>query len=293
MTDFDSQESGLRDAFAHCAGMVREEDRPRYAARLFLPLPARDAVLALDAFRLETLKVPFLISEPGPGEIRLQWWREVVEGSREAEAAAHPVAMALCAVIARHSLPVPAFGRYLEGMAFDLYHDPVPDRAALEGLIGETESFLMQMAALAAGLEQSRMLADACGHGGMAVGIARLLRLLPWYRGRHQVRLPLDLLAEYGLDEAGFFDGQGGAQEAAKGEAVAAFARLGLGHAEKARAAVRQLPKAGRAVFLPLTEAELVLKAVEQSPGLAMVQSVSVSPMKAQWGLWRTALAGF
>ena len=293
MTGAGLQESSLGDAFAHCAGMVREEDRPRYAARLFLPVPAREAALALDAFRLETLKIPFLTSEPGPGEIRLQWWREVMEGARAAEATAHPVAAALCSVIVRHNLPVPAFGRYLEGVAFDLYHDPVPDRAALEGLIGETESFLMQMAALTAGLEQDSTLADACGHGGMAVGIARLLRLLPWHTNRQQVRLPLDLLAEYGLDKAGFLEGHGEAQRAAKGKAVAGFARLGLEHAEKARAAIRQLSKTGRAVFLPLTEAELVLRAVEQSPGKAMAQPVSISPMKAQWVLWRTALTGF
>ena len=82
-----SRETALKDAFAHCAGLVREEDRPRYAARLFLPEPARNPVLALDAFRLETLKIPFLTSEAGPAEIRLQWWREVIEGGRESEAA--------------------------------------------------------------------------------------------------------------------------------------------------------------------------------------------------------------
>ena len=293
MTEAASQGHDLRDAFAHCAAMVREEDRSRYAARLFLPGPAREAALALDAFRLETLKISFLVSEPGPGEIRLQWWREVIEGAREAEAAAHPAAMALCAVITRHNLPVPAFGRYLEGVAFELYHDPVPDRAALEGLIGETESFLMQMTALASGkasgLEQNSTLADVCGHGGMALGIARLLRLLPWHQSLQQVRLPLDLLAEHGLDEAGFLAEPG----EARGKAIEGFAGLGLVHAEKARAAIRQLPKAGRAVFLPLTEAELVLRAVLKVPEQATTQSVSISPLKAQWALWRTAWCGF
>ena len=293
MTGAGLQESSLGDAFAHCADMVREEDRPRYAARLFLPVPAREAALALDAFRLETLKIPFLTSEPGPGEIRLQWWREVMEGARAAEAAAHPVAAALCSVVVRHNLPVPAFGRYLEGVAFDLYHDPVPDRAALEGLIGETESFLMQMAALTAGLKQDSTLADACGHGGMTVGIARLLRLLPWHTSRQQVRLPLDLLAEHGLDEAGFLAEHGEAGGEAQGRAVAAFARLGLEHSQKARAAIRQSQKAGRAVFLLITEAELVLRAAMGAPQAVLAQPLAVSPLKAQWALWRTALAGF
>ena len=36
--------------------------------------------------------------EPLPGEIRLQWWREVLGGERPGEAGAHPVAAALLGV---------------------------------------------------------------------------------------------------------------------------------------------------------------------------------------------------
>lgn len=278
-----------KDAFSHCASVVREEDRPRYSARLFLPQTAREESLVLDAFRLETLKIPYLVSEPGPGEIRLQWWREVIRGEREAETAAHPVALALRSVIERHQLPVPAFERYLEGVAFEFYHDLVPDKPALEGLIGETESFLLQMTALAGGLEQGSALADACGHGGMALGMARLLRLLPWHLSRGQVRLPLDLLNEHGLDETRFASGQGERRE----QAVAAFAMLGLDHAAAARAAIRQLPKTGRAVFLPLTEAELVLQAVKAQPAAALREPVTASPLKLQWAFWKTAWRGY
>ena len=42
-----------------------------------------------------------------PGEIRLQWWRDVLSGERGGEASANPVAAALMQTIARFALPAP------------------------------------------------------------------------------------------------------------------------------------------------------------------------------------------
>ena len=65
---------------------------------------ARDALFALYAFNLEIARVRDLAREPMPGEIRLQWWREVLSGERGGEAAAHPVAAALRETLARHGI---------------------------------------------------------------------------------------------------------------------------------------------------------------------------------------------
>ena len=47
------------------------------------------------AFNVEIARVRNLAREPMPGEIRLQWWREMLSGERDGEANAHPVAAAL------------------------------------------------------------------------------------------------------------------------------------------------------------------------------------------------------
>ena len=78
--------------FDHCAALVREADRDRYLATLFAPAERRDALLAFYAFNIEIMRVREVAREPMPGEIRLQWWREVLSGEREGEGAAHPVA---------------------------------------------------------------------------------------------------------------------------------------------------------------------------------------------------------
>ncbi len=90
--------------YEHCAALVREADRDRYLATLFAPAQHRDALFALYAFNVEIARVRDLAREPMPGEIRLQWWREVLSGERAGEAAAHPVAAALRETLTRHGI---------------------------------------------------------------------------------------------------------------------------------------------------------------------------------------------
>src|ERR1700761_6571667 len=111
----------MQDAFAHCAELVRTADRDRYIATLFAPADRRDALFALYAFNAEIARVRDVAREPMPGEIRLQWWREVVIGERSGEAAANPVGAALLATIQRYNLAIDPFCALIEAHRFDLY----------------------------------------------------------------------------------------------------------------------------------------------------------------------------
>src|SRR5271170_1831103 len=95
----------MQDAFAYCAELVRAADRDRFLAALFAPAEHRQALHALYAFNIEVARVREAAREPMPGEIRLQWWREVVNGERADEARANPVASALLTTIELHHLP--------------------------------------------------------------------------------------------------------------------------------------------------------------------------------------------
>ncbi len=64
----------------YCAALVREADRDRYLATLFAPADRRGALFSLYAFDIEISRIRDVAHEPMPGEIRLQWWREVLEG---------------------------------------------------------------------------------------------------------------------------------------------------------------------------------------------------------------------
>ena len=77
---------------AYCADLVRNTDKDRFLASLFAPAERREALHALYAFDIEVARVRDLAREPMPGEIRLQWWSDVLSGTRAGEAAANPVA---------------------------------------------------------------------------------------------------------------------------------------------------------------------------------------------------------
>src|SRR5512142_1300169 len=111
--------------FEHCAALVRETDRDRYLATLFAPPDKRDALFALYAFNVEITRVRDVAREPMPGEIRLQWWREVLSGEREGEGAAHPVAAALMESLKRYAVAPDRLSAIVDAHTFDLYDDPL------------------------------------------------------------------------------------------------------------------------------------------------------------------------
>src|SRR5947209_15317905 len=111
-----------------------------------------------------------------PGEIRLQWWRDVLNGERAGEAAANPVAAALLDAVARVELPVAPLLALIEAHSFDLYDDPMPTLAALEGYARKTESTVFQMAARILADNHDGALTLAAEHTGIAHMLAGLLR---------------------------------------------------------------------------------------------------------------------
>jgi 15-cis-phytoene synthase len=72
----------MQNAFPYCAELVRTADRDRFVSALFAPAQHRPALHALYAFNVEVARVREVAREPLPGEIRLQWWSEVINGER-------------------------------------------------------------------------------------------------------------------------------------------------------------------------------------------------------------------
>ena len=101
----------MPDAFAYCAELVRTADRDRFIATLFAPAEQRGALHALYAFNAELARVRDVAHAALPGEIRLQWWSDVIDRQRDGEAQANPVASALLATMDRHGLRARDIGR--------------------------------------------------------------------------------------------------------------------------------------------------------------------------------------
>jgi len=77
------------------AGLVRRVDPDRFLTALFAPAEKREALFLLYAFNHELARARESVSEPPLALIRLQWWREVVEGARRHHEIAEPLHAAL------------------------------------------------------------------------------------------------------------------------------------------------------------------------------------------------------
>src|SRR5690348_18403283 len=103
------------------AALVRDSDRDRYQTALFAPAGRREALLALYAFNYEIARVRETVTTPMLGQIRLQWWREVLDAAYAgAPPRQHPVVLPLSAAIRAFGLARRPFDRLIDTRERDL-----------------------------------------------------------------------------------------------------------------------------------------------------------------------------
>ena len=181
------------NAFAVCFGEVRQHDHDRFLTVLLAPAPVRDALLALYAFNIEIARIPEAVSEPMMGQIRLQWWRETVEGLDRGETRGHAVAEALVATdISREGLLA-----LIDARERDLSEEPFADLPALETYADATSAAVMRLAAGALGATVPE---SVVRNAGIAYALTGLLRALPLHASQGRLFMPADLLRLYDVD---------------------------------------------------------------------------------------------
>jgi len=196
-----------------CARLVEQGDPDRFAAVMAAPLAARARLLPLYAYNLELARAPWVASEPMIAEMRLQWWRDVLEDPTRR---AHEVAGPLHDLIREAALPVDVLDRMAAARRWDVWREPFEDRAAFDAYLDDTAGGLMWLAARATGAPPG---AEAPARAlGQASGLANFLRAVPDLVARS--RQPL-------LDDSP--------------KALAALARDGLARLDQARPSRRQI----------------------------------------------------
>lgn len=68
----------MQDISAQILADLRDTDRDRYLACLLAPADKQRPLAALYAFNAEIAQIRDLVHEPIPGEIRMQWWRDLI-----------------------------------------------------------------------------------------------------------------------------------------------------------------------------------------------------------------------
>lgn len=243
--------------------LVREADFGRWAATLFAPAETRPHLLALYAFDIEVERVRDLVSEPMPGELRLQWWRDALENPERADVVSHPTAAALHQAIAFGRLPVEALIGIVDARVDDLYDDPVATMEELEARLGATHSAILRLASLIVAEGRDPGGAEACGFAGVANGITRTIETLPKLARRGQALIPADLMAKTGATRDDLFSGQ--PSEGLR-ESVRLLAGHGLRRLGEARAPVSGVAPVAYPALLPVALAEAPLRSARRNP---------------------------
>jgi phytoene synthase len=267
-----------------CTELVRAHDFARYASTLFVPAAQRRALLAIYAFNVEISRVREQVSQPLPGEMRLQWWTDMLAGAGHGGVEGNPVAAELLLAIRSWRLPVERLSRLIEEHQFDLYNDPMPTMAALESYINDTSSALFSLGAGIAGWE-SEEIDHLARHAGLAQGIVQVIAALPLNASRRQLFVPLQVLERHGIGMEEVFAGRETPQLRAALNQLIVEAR---GHLKTALTLLQNAPPEVRPVFLPLAlvEPDLALMSRADSDPFA---PRAASRLRTLWTLWRAS----
>ena len=276
----------MDENYRHCEELVRAADKDRFLASLFAPADKRRSLLALYAFNIEAAGVRDRAREPMPGEIRLQWWRDVINGEREGEAAANPVAAALIETFARFGLPKEPILHLIEAHAFDLYDDPMPTLDALEGYGSKTDSALIRLAARIVLGNDDDALRRAAEPAGIAMAFVQVLRSVARHASRRQIYIPVQLLDRHGASTEDIYAGRASPALHAALDELRAEARR---HFMAFEALLPQLPAAATPVFLPAALVPSYLAAMERPSYDPFRTPIELPQWRRQWTLWRAA----
>ena len=279
-----STADGLRQDAEFCADLVRGHDFARYASTLFVPAEQRRALLAIYAFNVEVSRVREMVSQPLPGEIRLQWWTDMLAGEGHGGVEGNPVAAELNLAIRNSRLPVEPLSRLVDEHLFDLYNDPMPTMAALEGYVQDTAGALFSLGARVAGW-QSPDIEHLARHAGLAQGIAQVVAALPLDASRRQLFVPLQLLESHGSGLEEVFAGK------VTPKLRAAFDQLigeAISHLDTAVALLPGVAPGVRPVFLPLAGVSRDLARMARADTDLFRPHVT-SRLRTLWTLWWSA----
>ncbi|KEJ89541.1 phytoene/squalene synthase family protein [Sulfitobacter donghicola] len=245
-----------------CAKIVERGDPLRFRTAMMAPVAQRGALFALYAFNVEVSRAPWVTSEPMIAEMRLQWWRDVLEEIAEGSPVRrHEVATPLAQAIS------PDQAKQLDDLVaarrWDVYRDPFEDAADLTRYITQTAGNLMQVSANLLGQADDVPLRDA----GFAAGIGAWLRAIP------------------ALEEAGRIPLLDGTPQG-----VATLAQEGLGGLIKARKSRSAVSRSCTPALLQATAAEPALRhAIAQPQSVvegALPETGLAFTLRAATGRW-------
>lgn len=153
---------------------ARRLDPDRWLCALFVPQPAREAVMALIVLNQELARIPDLVSQPMIGAIRFQWWRDAIAATAEGAGPGHPVLAALGPSLARRLIEPDELAALADAREARLDGLQPQNLDDLETYVGATAGAVQALTARLIGCETGDIaLARRAGTAFGLIGIVR------------------------------------------------------------------------------------------------------------------------
>ena len=265
--------------------IAKSGDPDRSLAALFAPREARADLFALIAFNVELARIAEIVTEPGLGAIRLQWWHEAIDRAAKGEATGHQVADAIGAAMRKGKLSRARIDALIDARNFDIETRIMPDWAALEAYLAATSGGLFALGGECLG-SRGPSLEKAATQAGLAYGLTGLMRALPVHAVSGRVYLPADALLRHGTSPEAILAGKSSDGLLAVLADLRLKARQAL--AESSRHVAR-LDANTRAAFRPLCLVDPYLASLEKTEGDPLREIAGINPLTRFWRIarWR------
>lgn len=265
--------------------IAREADPDRSLSALFAPREARVDLFALYALNAELSRVAELVSEPGLGAIRLQWWRDAIERAASGEAIGHPVADAFGETLRHRKLSRNRVSALIDARNFDVETKIMPDMATLDTYLGHTAGTVFALAAEILGA-RGESVEQAARSAGKAYGLTGLMRALPVHAARGLIFLPEDALLRCGTSPGEVLAGK---MSQGLHDLLAELRVKAREALRDARSRIAVLDHAARSAFVSLSLVDPYLASLEKKGRDPLHEIADINPLYRLWRLarWR------
>lgn len=170
-----------------------------YYSFLFLPKPRREAITALYAFCREVDDIADECTDLQIARTKLSWWRLEIDNLYKAQPQ-HPVTKALAPAVQAYGLSAEHFHEIIDGMEMDLEFNRYQDFKQLQLYCYRVASVVGLLSASIFGYRNRETLKYA--HDlGMAFQLTNIIRDVGEDARRNRIYLPLEELAQFGVNE--------------------------------------------------------------------------------------------
>lgn len=247
-----------------CAEQVARADPDRFMAGMAAPPKARNVLFPLYAFNVEISRAPWLTKEPMIAQMRMQYWRDILEDIRSGEMPRrHEFATPLAGFLG--SDDVLLLDQLIVARHWDIFSDPFESQESFEDYIANTSGNLMLVAARLLGKVDAETVHDFA----YGAGIANYFRAIPALAAAGRVPL---------------VDG--------RPEAIRELAHSALLRVERARKNRRMIAPSARAALLSGWQTVAILKQAIIAPQRVADGALGLSEFSRKLRLMAVSVSG-